>query len=67
MTQQPFDPTQIPQMPAEQARDLALGWKALADQLADAGVQGQARYAERQSQWWLTYSIALAAKPPEII
>ncbi|MBV8613129.1 MAG: hypothetical protein JOY66_05080 [Acetobacteraceae bacterium] len=65
MSDQPFNPPQVPLMPAEQARDVARGWKALAGQLANAGVLGEARYAERQSQWWLTYSIALAAKPPE--
>jgi hypothetical protein len=65
MSDEPFGLPQVPLMAPEQARDVARGWKALADQLQTVGVVGEARYAERQSQWWRTYSIALATKPPK--
>ena len=55
----------IPLMTPERARDVARSYKALADHLRDLGVIADATRAERQSQWWLNYSIALAVKPPE--
>jgi len=53
-----------PEMPAEQARYVARGYKALAENFAQHGIVSEANRAERQSQWWLAYSVSLAAKPP---
>jgi hypothetical protein len=52
-------------MSPERARLIARGYKAVAEQLAESGVRAEAARLERQSQWWLTYSIALAVKPGE--
>jgi hypothetical protein len=60
-----FGLTPVPLMTPERARLVARGYKALADQLAQNGIPSEAARAERQSQWWLTYSIALAVKPGE--
>ncbi len=53
-----------PLMTPEKARDVGRAYKALANHLTELGVQGEAGRAERDSQWWLTYSIALAQTPP---
>jgi hypothetical protein len=50
---------------ATRARDIALAYKALADALEDARALAEAQRAERQSQWWMTYSITLAQMPPD--
>jgi hypothetical protein len=47
-------------MTPEQAQDLVRDYKAMADHLSAAGVHLDAARMERDSQWWLTYSIALA-------
>jgi hypothetical protein len=47
-------------MSADKARDVARVYKALADHLTEFGLPRQAAVATRDSQWWLTHSIALA-------
>jgi hypothetical protein len=42
------------------ARDVARGYQAMADHLHEVGYLREATRLERQAQWWLTYSIALA-------
>jgi hypothetical protein len=56
----PFMPPPPPLMSAEKARDVARAYKGFADHLAEFGLSRQAQLAMRDSQWWLTYSIALA-------
>jgi hypothetical protein len=56
----PFALPPIPLMSAEKARDVGRAYKALADHLTEFGLPRQAAAATRDSQWWLTYSIALA-------
>ena len=51
-------------MTSEKALYVGRAYKALAEQLVEAGIQREAGHAERQSQWWVTYSIALAQTPP---
>lgn len=60
MSEIPFVPPSKPMMRPDQARDLARSYKALAEQLAEAGDNAESRRLERDAQWWLTYSIALA-------
>jgi len=60
MSGQPYTPPSKPLMTPERARDLARSYKALAEQLAEAGDNAESRRMERDAQWWLTYSIALA-------
>jgi hypothetical protein len=55
-----FVPPQPPLLSPEKARDLARAYKALAGQLTETGQARQASLAMRDSQWWLTYAIALA-------
>jgi hypothetical protein len=55
-----FLPPQPPLMTPDQARDLGRSYKALADHLAELKMPRQASMAMRDSQWWLTYAIALA-------
>lgn len=50
----------IPPMSVEKARDVGRAYKSLADHLTEFGLPHQAALATRDSQWWLTYSIALA-------
>lgn len=54
----------IPKMPPERAQDIARGLKWLAQSYAEAGMVRDATRAERDSQWWMTYSISLAQMPP---
>ena len=56
--------SRIPLMTPERARDVGRAYKALASHLAKLGVPRDASRAERDSQWWLTYSIFLAQTPP---
>ena len=60
----PFGLPMYPEMPPEKARYVARGYKALAENFAGQGIPSEANRAERQSQWWLAYSISLASKPP---
>ena len=53
-------PTTPPMMSASQARDVARGYKGLADHLSQLGAAGEAARNMRSSQWWMAYSIALA-------
>jgi hypothetical protein len=61
----------FPPVPAERARHVARRarhvarlYKAMAEHMADAGLAAEAARSERQSAWWLNYSIALAVNPP---
>ena len=49
---------------AAKARDLARLYKGFADALRTDGHDRLARDAEAQSQWWLTYAVALSQIPP---
>ena len=60
MSDEPFSLPPTPLMEPAKARDVARGYKALAEHFTDLGVTGEARRAERQSRWWLTYAITLA-------
>jgi hypothetical protein len=60
MSDEPFLLPPIPLMTASKARDVARLSKAYADHLTELGLPRQAGIAMRDSQWWLTYSIALA-------
>ena len=64
MSDQPFILPPPALMTPDRARDVGRAYKALADYLSDLGAQREAVRAERDSQWWLTYSIALAQTPP---
>ena len=57
--------SRVPLMPAEKAQDIAHGLKWLAQSYAEVGMVREATRAERDSQWWLNYSISLAHNPPE--
>jgi hypothetical protein len=65
MSDEPFMPPRPPLMSPETARDLARASKGMARQLDEVGVRREAARMERDSQWWLTYSIALAQTPPK--
>ncbi len=64
MSDDPFSLPPIALMTAERARDIGRSYKALADNLTELGAAREAARAERDSQWWLTYAIALAQTPP---
>jgi hypothetical protein len=55
----------MPMMTPEKARDIGCAHKAWASYLADQGLTAEAARAERDSAWWLTYSIALAQTKPD--
>jgi hypothetical protein len=55
----PFFPPPTPLMSADKARDVARAYKALANHLTEFGLPREAALGMRDSQWWLTYSIAL--------
>lgn len=57
-------PDQPPLVSAVKARNVARLYKGLADALRADGIAAEANTAERQSQWWLTYAIALSQTPP---
>lgn len=56
--------SRIPKMPAEKAQEIARGYKWLSQSLAEAGITREATRAERDSNWWMAYSISLAQTPP---
>jgi hypothetical protein len=60
MSDEPFAIPPVPLMDAAKARDVARAYKAWAGQLTEMGLTREAAAAARDSQWWLTYSIALA-------
>jgi hypothetical protein len=56
----PFIPPPLPPlMSPARAREIARFLQGSALQLAELGAIGEARQAERQSQWWLAYSLVL--------
>ncbi len=57
--------SRIPKMPPESAQEIARGLKWLAESYAKAGMTRNASQAERDSQWWMTYSISLSQIPPD--
>lgn len=57
-------PDQPPLVSAAKARNVARLYKGLADALRADGINAEANTAERQSNWWLNYSIALSQIPP---
>ena len=63
MSEQP-EASRIPKMAPETAQDIARGYKWLAQSLTEGGMLREATRAERDSQWWLAYSISLAQTPP---
>jgi hypothetical protein len=65
MSDEPFGLPPVPLMSAERARDVSCGYQAMADHLNDVGYLREAARLERQAQWWMTYSIALAQMPPD--
>jgi hypothetical protein len=58
----PIDPT--PLMSAIKARDIGRHYKAFSEYLDNHGLRAEARTAERQSQWWLAYSLVLSQTSP---
>lgn len=62
MTDQFPDQPQL--MSAVKARDLGRLYKGFADALRADGHERLAAAAERDSQWWLTYALALSQIPP---
>ncbi len=52
--------SRIPKMSPEAAQEIARGYKWLAESYASAGMTRDATRMERDSQWWMTYSISLA-------
>lgn len=60
MSDEPFTLPPTPMMTPAKARDVARAYKAWSDQLAEMGLPREAGRAARDSQWWMTYAIALA-------
>ena len=56
--------SRTPKMPSAKAQEIACGLKWLAQSYAEAGMIRDATRAERDSQWWMTYSTLLAQTPP---
>jgi hypothetical protein len=65
MSDEPFLLPPVPLMTPAKARDAARLYKAMADHLTELGLRQQANVATRDSQWWMTYSIALAQTKDE--
>ena len=59
MSDGPFSVQPVP-ITAEKARYFGCGYNALADELAENGVESEAAWARRRSEWWLTYAAVLA-------
>lgn len=64
MSDDPFIMPPVPLMTSDRARDVGRAYKALADQLNEAGLARQAAVALRDSNWWLTYAITVAQTAP---
>ena len=64
MSDNPFSLPPTPLITPEKALYVSRAYKALAENLTEAGIPREAGHAERQSQWWVTYSIALSQTPP---
>jgi hypothetical protein len=58
------DSSRIPLISAEKAQEIARGLKWLAQSYTEAGMVRDPTRAERDSQWWLNYSVSLAHTPP---
>jgi hypothetical protein len=56
----PFSLPPAPLTTPEKARDIARDYKAWAVRLTEYGLTREVAVATRDSQWWLTYAIALA-------
>ena len=56
--------SRIPLMSPVEAQEIARGHKWLAESYANAGMTRDAQRYERDSQWWLAYSISLSQTPP---
>jgi len=65
MSDSPFALPPPPPMTPEKARDVGRAYKALAEHMSELGAQREAGRAERDSQWWLTYSLALSQTQPK--
>jgi hypothetical protein len=65
MSDEPFMLPRPPLVTAAKALETARHYKALAKHMADIGDRAEAGRLERDSQRWLTYSIALAQTPPD--
>jgi hypothetical protein len=59
------EPGRSPLMAPEKAQEIARGLKWLAQSYAEAGMVRDSTRAERDSQWWLNYSISLSHTPPD--
>ncbi len=66
MSDEPFMLEETPPvMSAEQARDVARHYKGFAEHMTRLGARGDATRLERQSNWWLAYSVVLAQTQPK--
>jgi hypothetical protein len=65
MSDEPFMPDRPRLMTPEAARDIARLYKALEASFSDTGDTRAANRAHRDSQWWMTYSLALSQTKPE--
>lgn len=66
MSDDPFFLPGPPQVTAAQARETARLWKGMADHLASLRDGAGMRRALQESQWWMTYSVALGqSEKPE--
>jgi uncharacterized protein HemY len=57
--------SRIPLMTAFKAQEIARGLEWLAHSYAEVGMKREASKAERDSQWWMTYSISLSQTRPK--
>ncbi len=57
--------SRVPKMTAERAQEVARGYKWLAQSLSEAGAPREASRLERESLWWMAYSISLGQTPPD--
>ena len=67
MSDEPFLPMQPALMSPLRARNLARYYKGFAAALRADGFTAEANMAERDSNWWLNYAMALSQIPPGAI
>lgn len=60
MSDEPFFPASPRLMSPEAARDIARQYKGLAESFTETGDPRRANAAHRDSQWWMTYALALS-------
>ena len=60
----PEEAGQVPLMSAVKARDIGRAHQGWATYLRGQGLRAEARVAEQQAQWWMTYAISLSQTPP---